>query len=52
MAQKLDDSTRLFVESCQELGATKEILAEKFAEKFQVERNIAIQTVERYWKTI
>ena len=52
MAQKLDDSTRLFVESCQELGATKEILAEKFAEKFQVERNIAIQTVERYWKAI
>lgn len=50
--QKLENSIQLFVESCQELGATKEILAEKFAEKFQVERNIAIQTVERYWKTI
>lgn len=48
--QKLESSIRLLVESCQEFGATKEILVEKFVEKFQVERGVAEQMVERHWK--
>lgn len=48
--QKLENTIRLFVESCQEFGASKEALVNKLVEKYQMESEEAKRKVERYWK--
>ena len=48
--QKLEDSIRLFVESCQEFGIAKEEIVAKLAEKYQLELEEAGKMVEMYYK--
>lgn len=48
--QKLESSTQLFVESCQEFGATKEALIGKLIEKYQMKSEEAEAKVEMYWQ--
>ena len=48
--QKLEDSIRLFVESCQEFGIAKEAIVDKLAEKYRLEPEEAGKMVEMYYK--
>ena len=52
MATKiLEDSMHLFVESCQELGITKETMYDKLVEKYRMNQEEAQRALASYWKS-
>lgn len=48
--RQLEDNTRLFIESCQELGITKAAIIDKLLVKFCMDRDSVDRVITNYWK--